>query len=60
MMIFLYYLHRKRYEAVVLSDVALEDVGARTEDSLEACPVQLDALQRSTRDYRGSPWPVQQ
>lgn len=44
----------QRHEAVVLLDVAFEDVRTRAQDALEARPVQLDALQGAPGDHRGS------
>lgn len=51
---------RQGHEAVVLLDVALEDVGARAENALEPWPVQLDALQRATGHHGGCTGPVHQ
>ena len=52
-------LHGQRHEAVVLLDVPLEDVRARSEDSLEPRPVQLDTLERPHGSHGGSSGPVQ-
>ena len=49
----------ERHEALVLSDVAFEDVGAGTEDALEALPIQLDALELAARDHRCRTWSVE-
>lgn len=51
---------REGNKAIVLLDVSLQDVGAGTQDSLEAWPVQFDALQRSTCSNSGSTGPVHQ
>ena len=51
---------RQGHEAVVLLDVALEDVGARAEDALEPRPVQLDALQWAAGHHGGCAGPVHQ
>lgn len=50
----------ERNEAVVSLDVPLEDFGAGPEHALEAGPVQLHALQGSTRHHRGGSGPVEQ
>ena len=49
----------ERHEALVLCDVAFEDVGAGTEDALEALPIQLDALELAARDHRCRTWSVE-
>jgi len=46
--------------AVVVADVALEDVRAGPHDALEARAVQLDALERRARHHRRRARPVQQ
>lgn len=46
-------LHRQRDEAVVLGDVALQDVSTRAKNTLESSSIQLDALQRSLGYDRG-------
>lgn len=53
-------LNRKRYEAVILSDVTLEDVRAWTEDAFESVAVHLDALEYSTGDDGRRSRPVEQ
>lgn len=50
----------QRHEAVVLLDVAFEDVRTRAQDTLEARPVQLDALQGPPGDHGGSAGTVHQ
>ena len=46
--------------AVVLQHVALENVGAGTEDTLEPRAVQFDALQRPAGSHGGGARPVEQ
>ena len=44
----------ERHVALVLRDVALEDVGAGSQNTLEALSVEFDALERTSRDDRRS------
>lgn len=53
-------LDGERDEAVVLLDVAFEDVRARPQHPLETRPVQFDALQRATGHHGGCTGPVHQ
>lgn len=48
-------LDRQRHEAVVLGNVPLENVRAWSQDTLKACPVKFNALERtSSHDCRCS------
>lgn len=50
----------QRHEAVVLLDVAFEDVRAGSKHALEARPVQLHALQGAAGDHGGGAGAVHQ
>ena len=50
----------ERDEAVVLLDVAFEDVGAGAQDALEPRPVQLHTLQRAAGHHCGRAGAVHQ
>lgn len=50
----------ERHEAVVLLDVAFENVRTWTQDALEAGSVQLDALQGAAGDHGGGAGSVHQ
>ena len=52
--------HGEGDEAVVSLDVPLEDLGARSKNSLKAGPVQLHTLEGPTGDDSGCPGTVQQ
>ena len=51
---------RQRDEAVVLLDVAFENVRTGAQDALEARSVQLHALQWAAGDHGGGAWAVHQ
>ena len=54
-----HHLDREGHKAVVLTDVSLENVRARTQNSLEPRPVELDALERPHGGDGGGPGSVQ-
>lgn len=51
---------RQRHKAVVLLDVAFEDVWAGTQDTLKARPIELDALQGAAGNHGGGAGAVHQ
>lgn len=51
---------RQRHKAVVLLDVAFENVRTGTQDALKARPVELHTLQRAAGDHGGGAGAVHQ
>ena len=52
--------HREGDVAVVLSNIAFEDIGTGSHHTLETLPIQLDTAQRALRHHSGCSWTVQQ